>query len=141
MGATHSSQHAAPDAGHSSTCCCPTHEMSELPTPLIVANRPSREMRYTGITRSSSKQASCSHPYLSPELQLPQRSPEQHRSENLEKSDAYANRLQKGDVFANLSKLDASFQKLYQMKCLSKRSPMLPLSLQSKLSTVDNRRR
>ncbi|KZV44827.1 hypothetical protein F511_33275 [Dorcoceras hygrometricum] len=39
MGATHSSQHTAPDAEHSSTCCCPTHEMWELPTPLIVANR------------------------------------------------------------------------------------------------------
>ncbi|KZV41728.1 hypothetical protein F511_35567 [Dorcoceras hygrometricum] len=39
MGATHSSQHTAPDAKHSSTCCCPTHEVWELPTPLIVANR------------------------------------------------------------------------------------------------------
>ncbi|KZT75746.1 hypothetical protein F511_47229 [Dorcoceras hygrometricum] len=39
MGATHSSQHMVPDAKHSSTRCCPTHEMWELPTPLIVANR------------------------------------------------------------------------------------------------------
>ncbi|KZV31029.1 serine carboxypeptidase-like 33 [Dorcoceras hygrometricum] len=39
MGATHSSQHTAPDAQHSSTCCCPTHEVWELPTPLIAANR------------------------------------------------------------------------------------------------------
>ncbi|KZV49473.1 protein tipD [Dorcoceras hygrometricum] len=39
MGATHSSQHTAPDAKHSSTRCYPTHEMWELPTPLIVANR------------------------------------------------------------------------------------------------------
>ncbi|KZV28240.1 disease resistance protein [Dorcoceras hygrometricum] len=39
MGATHSSQHTAPDAEHISTYCCPTHEMWELPTPLIVANR------------------------------------------------------------------------------------------------------
>ncbi|KZV58318.1 hypothetical protein F511_34268 [Dorcoceras hygrometricum] len=39
MGATHSSQHTAPDATHSSTRCCPTHEMWELLTPLIVANR------------------------------------------------------------------------------------------------------
>ncbi|KZV18467.1 hypothetical protein F511_18035 [Dorcoceras hygrometricum] len=39
MGATHSSQHTAPDGQHSSTCCCPTHEVWELPTPLIVANR------------------------------------------------------------------------------------------------------
>ncbi|KZV14367.1 hypothetical protein F511_43516 [Dorcoceras hygrometricum] len=38
MGATHSSQHTAPDAKHSSTRCCSTHEMWELPTPLIVAN-------------------------------------------------------------------------------------------------------
>ncbi|KZV57400.1 hypothetical protein F511_11252 [Dorcoceras hygrometricum] len=29
----------APDAKHSSTHCCPTHEVWELPTPLIVANR------------------------------------------------------------------------------------------------------
>ncbi|KZV35303.1 gibberellin 2-beta-dioxygenase 8 [Dorcoceras hygrometricum] len=39
MGATHSSQHTKPDAKHSSTRCCPTHEMWELPTPLIVTNR------------------------------------------------------------------------------------------------------
>ncbi|KZV41694.1 hypothetical protein F511_09428 [Dorcoceras hygrometricum] len=39
MGATHSSQHTVPDAEHSSTHCCPTHEMWELPTPLIVAKR------------------------------------------------------------------------------------------------------
>ncbi|KZV55990.1 hypothetical protein F511_12048 [Dorcoceras hygrometricum] len=39
MGATHSSQHTAPDAKHSSTCFCPTHEVWELPTLLIVANR------------------------------------------------------------------------------------------------------
>ncbi|KZV20666.1 dynamin-related protein 4C-like [Dorcoceras hygrometricum] len=31
--------HTASDATHGSTCCCPTHEMWELPTPLIVANR------------------------------------------------------------------------------------------------------
>ncbi|KZV16733.1 hypothetical protein F511_25879 [Dorcoceras hygrometricum] len=39
MGATHSSQHTVPDAQHNSTRCCPTHEIWELPTPLIVANR------------------------------------------------------------------------------------------------------
>ncbi|KZV44604.1 hypothetical protein F511_41638 [Dorcoceras hygrometricum] len=39
MGATHSSQHTVPDAEHSSTRCCPTHEVWELPTLLIVANR------------------------------------------------------------------------------------------------------
>ncbi|KZV41529.1 regulatory-associated protein of TOR 1-like [Dorcoceras hygrometricum] len=43
MGATHSSQHTAPDAKHRSTCCCPTHEVWELPTPLIVANRSQQE--------------------------------------------------------------------------------------------------
>ncbi|KZV55083.1 hypothetical protein F511_30545 [Dorcoceras hygrometricum] len=39
MGATHSSPHTTPDEEHSSTCCCPTHEVWELPTPLIVANK------------------------------------------------------------------------------------------------------
>ncbi|KZV23242.1 Extradiol aromatic ring-opening dioxygenase [Dorcoceras hygrometricum] len=39
MGATHSSQHTVPDAKHSSTRCCPTHEMWELPIPLMMANR------------------------------------------------------------------------------------------------------
>ncbi|KZV24194.1 hypothetical protein F511_09138 [Dorcoceras hygrometricum] len=53
----------------------------------------------------------------------------------------YANRLLKGDVFANLSKLDASFQKHYQTKRLSKRSPTLPLLLQSELPTTGNRRK
>ncbi|KZV31607.1 hypothetical protein F511_27638 [Dorcoceras hygrometricum] len=86
MGATHSSHHTTPDAKHSSTCCFPTHEMWELPTPLIVANRSQQEdegygnyplVLYTGILTSS-------HPYLkSFELQLPQRTPEQHRFKNL----------------------------------------------------------
>ncbi|KZV15718.1 ubiquitin carboxyl-terminal hydrolase 13-like [Dorcoceras hygrometricum] len=39
MGATHSSQHTALDSKHSSTYCFPTHEVWELPSPLIVANR------------------------------------------------------------------------------------------------------
>ncbi|KZV58339.1 hypothetical protein F511_34168 [Dorcoceras hygrometricum] len=39
MGATDSSPHTPPDAKHSSTFCCPTHEVWELPTPLIVANQ------------------------------------------------------------------------------------------------------
>ncbi|KZV29326.1 hypothetical protein F511_30275 [Dorcoceras hygrometricum] len=39
MGATQSSPHTEPDAQPSSACCCPTHEVWELPTPLIVANR------------------------------------------------------------------------------------------------------
>ncbi|KZV29974.1 Soluble starch synthase 3 isoform 2 [Dorcoceras hygrometricum] len=50
-------------------------------------------------------------------------------------------RLQKEDVFGNLSKLNASFQKRYQTNRLSKRSPALPISLQSELSTADNRRK
>ncbi|KZV14569.1 hypothetical protein F511_42449 [Dorcoceras hygrometricum] len=113
MGATHSSKHTTPDAEHSSTCCCPTHEMWELPTPFIVANRSQQGDEVYG-----------SYPLVL-------------KTSILEKSDAYANRLQKGDVFANLSKLDASFQKLYQTKHLSKRSPALPLSLQSELSKTD----
>ncbi|KZV24208.1 peroxisome biogenesis protein 12-like [Dorcoceras hygrometricum] len=56
MGATHSSQHTAPDAKHSSTCCCPTHEVWELSPPLIVANRSSREMWVMGVTRSTSNE-------------------------------------------------------------------------------------
>ncbi|KZV25926.1 hypothetical protein F511_30412 [Dorcoceras hygrometricum] len=36
-----------------STCCCPTHEMWELPTPLTVANSPSREMRDGSYPRAS----------------------------------------------------------------------------------------
>ncbi|KZV28398.1 hypothetical protein F511_40411 [Dorcoceras hygrometricum] len=36
-----------------STCCCPTYEMWELPTPLTVANSPSREMRDGSYPRAS----------------------------------------------------------------------------------------
>ncbi|KZV20854.1 hypothetical protein F511_40202 [Dorcoceras hygrometricum] len=63
MGAIHSSQHTAPDATHSSTRCCPTHEMWELPTPLIVANRsqqgeevrelPARPQQHPGTLRAN----------------------------------------------------------------------------------------
>ncbi|KZV21254.1 hypothetical protein F511_25281 [Dorcoceras hygrometricum] len=109
MGATHSSPHTAPDSEHSSTCCCPTHEMWELPTPLIVANRSQQGDEVYG-----------SYPLVL-------------KTSLLEQSDAYANRLQKGDVFSNLYKLDASFQKQYQTKRLFKRSPALPLLLQSEL--------
>ncbi|KZV38697.1 Glycosyl hydrolases family 32 protein [Dorcoceras hygrometricum] len=49
MGATYSSQHTVPDAEHSSTRCCPTHEMWELPTPLIVANRSQQGDEVYGI--------------------------------------------------------------------------------------------
>ncbi|KZV18136.1 kinase [Dorcoceras hygrometricum] len=57
------------------------------------------------------------------------------------KSDAYANRLHKGDVFAHLTSFKKTSKSNIQTKRLSKRSPTLPLSLQSELSTVDNRRR
>ncbi|KZV22377.1 hypothetical protein F511_18015 [Dorcoceras hygrometricum] len=57
------------------------------------------------------------------------------------KSDAYANRLDKGDVFAHLTSFKQTSESNIQTKHLSKRSPMLPLLLQSELSTVGNRRR
>ncbi|KZV34155.1 DNA-directed RNA polymerase 3, chloroplastic [Dorcoceras hygrometricum] len=57
------------------------------------------------------------------------------------KSDAYANRLHKGDVFAHLTSFKKTFENNIQTKRLSKRSPTLPLSLLSELPTVGNRRR
>ncbi|KZV36183.1 hypothetical protein F511_20082 [Dorcoceras hygrometricum] len=57
------------------------------------------------------------------------------------KSDAYANRLHEGEVFAHLTSFKQTFESNIQTKRLSKRSPTLPLLLQSELSTVDNRRR
>ncbi|KZV36641.1 hypothetical protein F511_41202 [Dorcoceras hygrometricum] len=66
MGATHSSQHTVPDAQHDSTRCCPTHEMWELPTPLIVANRsqqrdevrelPAQPQQHLGTLRDQQQQ-------------------------------------------------------------------------------------
>ncbi|KZV48355.1 hypothetical protein F511_29222 [Dorcoceras hygrometricum] len=47
-------QYTVSDAHKQLHLLLPTHEMWELPTQLIVAKKPSREMRYTGITRSSS---------------------------------------------------------------------------------------
>ncbi|KZV18733.1 rho GTPase-activating protein 7-like [Dorcoceras hygrometricum] len=68
MGATHSSQHTVPDAQHDATCCCPTHEMWELPTPLIVANRsqqgdevrelPAQPQQHPDYTREMSSRTS-----------------------------------------------------------------------------------
>ncbi|KZV17012.1 hypothetical protein F511_27876 [Dorcoceras hygrometricum] len=55
--------------------------------------------------------------------------------------DAYANRLHKGDVFAHLTSFKQKSESNIQTKRLSKRSPTLPLLLQSELSTVGNRRR
>ncbi|KZV53123.1 hypothetical protein F511_19069 [Dorcoceras hygrometricum] len=57
------------------------------------------------------------------------------------KSDAYDHRLYKGDVFAHLTSFKKTFENNIHTKRLSKRSPTLPLLLQSELSTVDNRRR
>ncbi|KZV06578.1 hypothetical protein F511_45942 [Dorcoceras hygrometricum] len=54
------------------------------------------------------------------------------------KSDAYANRLHKGDVFAHLTSFKKMSESNIQTKPLSKRSPTLPLSLSSELSTADN---
>ncbi|KZV23892.1 hypothetical protein F511_18017 [Dorcoceras hygrometricum] len=66
MGATHSSQHTVPDATQSSTCCCPTHEVWELPTPLIVADRsqqgdevrelPAQPQQHPGTLRDQQQQ-------------------------------------------------------------------------------------
>ncbi|KZV21622.1 hypothetical protein F511_17647 [Dorcoceras hygrometricum] len=90
MRATHSSQHTAPDAKHSSTRCCPTHEMWMLPTSLIVSNRSQqgdevRELPAQPLTASWI----LTHT--------------QRATQRQAKSDAYANRLHKGDVFAHLS--------------------------------------
>ncbi|KZV57126.1 glutathione S-transferase APIC-like [Dorcoceras hygrometricum] len=120
MGATHSSQHTVPDAQHDSTRCCPTHEMWELLTPLIVANRSQqgdevRELpaRLNNILdRSTEKQhlgATNSTSAILHHL-TQQRSLNKHKaeSEHLPQqartvTDAYANRLQKGDVLAHLT--------------------------------------
>ncbi|KZV24209.1 hypothetical protein F511_28072 [Dorcoceras hygrometricum] len=64
-----------------------------------------------------------------------------YNSTNGAKSDAYANRLHKGDVFAHLTSFKQMFENDIQTKRLSKRIPTLPLSLSSELSTADNRRR
>ncbi|KZV21134.1 hypothetical protein F511_13200 [Dorcoceras hygrometricum] len=57
------------------------------------------------------------------------------------KSDAYANRIHKGDVFTHLTRFKQTFKNNIKTKLLSKMSPTLPLSLSSELSTVGNRRR
>ncbi|KZV58398.1 hypothetical protein F511_28277 [Dorcoceras hygrometricum] len=185
----------------------PTHEMWELPTPLIAANKPSRKMRYHPGTHQSTEQAQlanraeqdnasvnkltsvpqfsvqqllqadCHNDADPPPAQRQHTKPQgpKHRKQQLgvtnstsanptslthqktlnklkgrnftypknlgAKSDAYANRLHKGDVFAHLTSFKQTFKKNIQTKHLSKRSPTLPLSLSSELSTVDNRRR
>ncbi|KZV19804.1 hypothetical protein F511_28990 [Dorcoceras hygrometricum] len=169
----------------------PTHEMWELPTPLIAANKPSREMRYRSyplasevygnyplvleysilvatMTSRAHRSTTCStvtHNSSGNEAQktaagsyeLHQRYPtyltqqkalNKLRGRNITypkkleaKSDAYANRLHKGDVFAHLTSFKQTFENNIQAKRLSKRSPTLPLLLSSELSTVSNRRR
>ncbi|KZV18188.1 hypothetical protein F511_11091 [Dorcoceras hygrometricum] len=52
------------------------------------------------------------------------------------KSDAYANRLHKGDVFAHLTNFKQTSESNIQTKRLSKRSPTLPLLLSSELPTT-----
>ncbi|KZV07163.1 putative LRR receptor-like serine/threonine-protein kinase [Dorcoceras hygrometricum] len=106
MGATHSSQHTATDAKHSSTRCFSTHEMWELPTPLIVANRSQqgdevRELPAQPLIASWYAQINTirhkRHGYNRSELNMINACMQQT------KSVAYANRLHKGDVFAHLS--------------------------------------
>ncbi|KZV49638.1 hypothetical protein F511_08959 [Dorcoceras hygrometricum] len=48
-------EYIVPDANKQLHLLLPTHEMWELSTPLIAANKPSREMRDTGVTRSVSE--------------------------------------------------------------------------------------
>ncbi|KZV41506.1 hypothetical protein F511_22058 [Dorcoceras hygrometricum] len=221
-------QYTIPDANRQLHLLLPTHEMWELPTPLIVANKPSREMRDTGVNRSASEvyenyplvlkhsiltqtitalsthsqaynpcsilsckqahirtsnlcatittnwvRATQIHHLLSQHKQLlKDRSIEkqqlgatnstsaillhltQQRAINNTrqglktypnklgaKSDAYANRLHKGDVFAHLTSFNKTSESNISTKRLSKRSPTLPLLLQSELSTIGNRRR
>ncbi|KZV22818.1 Cysteine protein [Dorcoceras hygrometricum] len=48
-------QYTVPGANRQLHLLLPTHEMWELPTPLIAANKPNRAMRDMGVTRSASK--------------------------------------------------------------------------------------
>ncbi|KZV27916.1 hypothetical protein F511_34550 [Dorcoceras hygrometricum] len=193
MGATHSSQHTVPDAKHSSTCCCPTHEVWELPTPPIVANRSQQgdevygtyplvhnrhpehmqpSKAYTAasiITHTQSKAVKQAHIRTSSLLSynynkaVPSNTdltPAKPKTDT--NSGTVAQKLRIGSYELNqicptlltqqkaLNKaqemrclrtphqLHASFQKQHQKKRLSKRSPALPLLLQSELSTSGN---
>ncbi|KZV33622.1 hypothetical protein F511_22261 [Dorcoceras hygrometricum] len=191
MGATHSSQHTVPDAQHDSTRCCPTHEMWELPTPLIVANRsqqgdevrelPAQPQQHPAHIRTSSlcatittirvratqihhlisqtqdtaqepehRKATAASYELDQRYSTPSNSTESSKQHKVEsehlpqqartESDAYANGLQKGDVFAHLTSFKKTSESNIQTKRLSKRSPTLSLLLQSELSTVSNRK-
>ncbi|KZV47363.1 lysM domain receptor-like kinase 4 [Dorcoceras hygrometricum] len=176
MRATHSSQHMVPDAQHDSTRCCPTHEMWELPTPLIVDNRsqqgdevrelparlnsilgpsntdpPPAKPKTSNYSRTEAEKSNSWELRTRPALFYPSNSTESSKQHKVEsehlpqqartESDAYANRLQKGDVFAHLTSFKQTSESNIQTKRLSNRSPTLPLLFQSELSTVGNRRR
>ncbi|KZV48377.1 laccase-14-like [Dorcoceras hygrometricum] len=202
-------QYTIPDANNQLHLLLLTHEMWELPTPLIVANKPSRENevrelpaqppRYTGTTRSSlnieswysqfnrtgiarktgldsnmrvfnaaadtitqaqdrnltlmttvytREMSSHTSPASSKraadtitQAQIATMTHIHHPKTLGSKSDAYDNSLHKGDVFAHLTSFKQTFENTIQTKRLSKRSPTLPLSPSSELSTVGNRRR
>ncbi|KZV34137.1 nucleolin-like [Dorcoceras hygrometricum] len=51
MGATHSSQHTAPDAKHNSTCCFPTHELSSGSTVASCWSLPSQRASAESLPR------------------------------------------------------------------------------------------
>ncbi|KZV16251.1 hypothetical protein F511_18617 [Dorcoceras hygrometricum] len=142
--------------------------MWELPTPLIAANKPSRENEVRELPAQPPRSITCARQHNncskteaqksnSREIQLNQRYPTSSNTtessnklkgrnctypKNLgAKSDAYANRPHNGDVFAHLSSFKKTFENNIQTKHLSKRSTMIPLSPSSELSTADNRRR
>ncbi|KZV42732.1 hypothetical protein F511_10440 [Dorcoceras hygrometricum] len=48
-------QYTVPDAIDNSTCCCSLMRCGSYPLRFIAANKPSREMRDTGVTRSASE--------------------------------------------------------------------------------------
>ncbi|KZV35649.1 hypothetical protein F511_30279 [Dorcoceras hygrometricum] len=104
-------QYTIPDANNQLHLLLLTHEMWELPTPFIAANKPGREIEVR---------------------ELPARL-------QGAKSNAYANRLHKEDVFAHLTSFKQTIENNNQTKRLSKRSPTLPLSLSSELPTVGKR--
>ncbi|KZV07173.1 hypothetical protein F511_45346 [Dorcoceras hygrometricum] len=86
----------------------------------------SYELNQRYPTPSNSAESSKQHKTGSEHL------PQKSRTE----TDAYANRLHKGDVFTNLTNFKQTSESYIQMKRLSQTSPTLPLLLQSELSTV-----
>ncbi|KZV24939.1 hypothetical protein F511_17505 [Dorcoceras hygrometricum] len=90
------------------------------------AGRYELDQRYP--TSSNSAESSKQHKTGSEHL------PQQARME----PDAYANRIHKGDVFVHLTRLKQTSESYIQTKRLNKRSPTIPLLLQSELSIVGN---